>query len=102
MKPAADFAGSCVLNLTSRFVLERLPYLLVALAAAVLLLKAFDRLTAPPAAPPPSPPIETAIDPFGEQAQTIPDRIRREHAAFAPDLRPREIARAAEAGPVVR
>src|SRR5690242_1509902 len=102
MKPAADFAGSCLLNLTSRFVLERLPYLLVALAAAVLLPRAFDRLTAPLPAAPPSPSIEMTIDPFGQQAQTIPNRISRDHAAFAPNLLSREIARAAEAAPVVR
>ncbi len=102
MKPVHDFAGSVVLRLTSRFVLEQLPYLLLALAAVVVLPRVFNTMTAaaPDAASPPRQ-IEATVGLF-DQGQMKADRFSRDHAAFAPNRLSREIAKAAEGGPEVR
>jgi hypothetical protein len=88
-----------VLKLTSRFVLQVLPYLLMALAAVVLLPGVADSLigAALPSAPS-SPPhkIEMTIEPSGYGETTL-DLIHQDHEAFAPNRFSREIARAAEA-----
>jgi hypothetical protein len=83
-----------VLKLTSRFVLQVLPYLLMAVAAFVLLPGVADSLIAAASSPPPA--IETVIDPFGD-GETTRDLIRQGHEAFAPNRFFREIARAIEA-----
>lgn len=86
-----------MLNLTSRFVLQVLPYLLMALAAVVLLPAFADLLAAAIPAPAPSPcEIRTMIEPCGRERKTI-DLIRRDHETFAPNPLLREIARPAEA-----
>ena len=98
MKPLDDFGGSSMLKLTSRFVLQVLPYLLMALAAAVLLPGVADSLIAaalPDATCSPRE-IETMIEPFGHGETTL-DLIRQDHEAFAPNRVLREIAKAAEA-----
>jgi hypothetical protein len=90
-----------VLKLTSRFVLQVLPYLLMALAAVVLLPGVADSLigAALPAAA--SSPlreideIEMMIEPFGRGETTL-DLIHQDHEAFAPNRFLREIAKAAE------
>ncbi len=79
--------GSSVLTLTSRFVLQVLPYLLMALAAFVLLPGVADSLigaTFPASAS--SPPRE----------KTKLDLIHQDHKAFAPNPLLREIAKAAK------
>jgi hypothetical protein len=72
-----------VLKLTSRFVLQVLPYLLMALAAVVLLPNAADSLIAAaltPAASSQS--IEARLEPFSH-GETAFDLIRQDHEAFA-------------------
>jgi hypothetical protein len=76
-----------VLKLTSRFVLQVLPYLLMALAAVVLLPVVADSLTGaavPPAASLPLPEMEMTIEPVGYGKTTF-DLIHQDHAAFAPN-----------------
>jgi|SRR6185437_4189421 len=84
-KPLNDF-GASMLKLTSRFVLQVLPYLLIALAAAVLLPGVALSLTGTaPRAAASSPPheIEMMIEPFGHGETTL-DLIHQDHEAFAP------------------
>ena len=88
-----------MLKLTSRFVLQVLPYLLMALAAVVLLPGVADSLIAaalPAAASSPPREIEMMIEPFGHGETTL-DLIRQDHEAFAPNRFLREIAKAVEA-----
>jgi hypothetical protein len=87
-----------MLKLTSRFVLQVLPYLLMALAAVVLLPGVADSLIAAalPDATSPHHEIETMIEPFGH-GETTHDLVRQDHAAFAPNRFFREIVKAAEA-----
>jgi hypothetical protein len=101
--PFADEAaqslwGSSVLKLTSRFVLQVLPYLFVALAAVVLLAGIADSLIAAalPDATSPPPENEMMFEPFGHGETTL-DLIRKDHEAFAPNRLFGEIAKAAEA-----
>ncbi|MGC1683380.1 MAG: hypothetical protein WA760_18830, partial [Pseudolabrys sp.] len=87
------------LKLTSRFVLQVLPYLLMALAAVVLLPGVADSLIGaalPAAASSPSREIEMMIEPFGHGEMTL-DVIRLGHEAFAPNRLFGEIAKAVEA-----
>lgn len=93
MKPV-NHLGSPVLELTSRFVLQVLPYLLMAVAAVFLLPRVAGTLIAAARSSPRQ--IETMIEPFG-RGETTRDLIR--HEAFAPNRLPREIAKAAEADP---
>jgi hypothetical protein len=97
MKPLNDL-GSSVLKLTSRFVLQGLPYLLLALAAIVLLPGVADSLIAAaiPVASSPPREIATMIEPF-DRGETMLDLIRQDHEAFAPNRFLREIAKTAEA-----
>ena len=90
------FWGSSVLKLTSRFVLQVLPYLLMALAAVVLLPGVADSLIGPAAASSPPREIEMMIEPFGHRETTL-DLIRQDHEAFAPNRFLSEIAKAVEA-----
>ena len=88
-----------MLKLTSRFVLQMLPYLLMALAAVVLLPGVADSLIGaalPAAASSPPYEIEMMIEPFGHGETTL-DLIHQDHEAFAPNRLLREIAKAAEA-----
>jgi hypothetical protein len=88
-----------VLKLTSRFVLQVLPYLLMALAAVVLLPGVAGSLMGaalPAAALSPPRGVEKMIEPFGHGETTL-DLIHQDHAAFAPNRFLREIAKAAEA-----
>jgi len=90
--------GSSVLKLTSRFVLQVLPYVLMALAAVVLLPGAAGSLIGAPlpaAASSPHREIETMIEPFGHGETTL-DLIHQDHEAFSPNRFLREIAKAAE------
>jgi hypothetical protein len=88
-----------MLKLTSKFVLQVLPYLLMALAAVVLLPGVTDSLIAAALTRVSSPPhetgMETMIEPFGRD-QTALDLIRQDHEVFAPKLSLHKIARAAE------
>ena len=87
-----------MLKLTSRFVLQVLPYLLMALAAAVLLPGVADsllRAALPAAGLSPPHEIEMMSEPFGHGETTL-DLIHQDHEAFAPDRFLREIAKAAE------
>lgn len=86
MKPVNDW-GSSMLELTSRFVLQVLPYLLVAMAAVVLLPRAADTLTAAALPDARSSPraIEPMIGPLGQGEMSL-DLIR--HQAFAPNRLP--------------
>lgn len=88
--------GPSMLKLTSRFVLQVLPYLLMALAAVVLLPGVADSLIAAafPDATSSSRQIETMIEPF-DDGETTPDLIRQDHEAFASNRFLREIAKAA-------
>jgi len=73
-----------MLKLTSRFVLQVLPYLLMALAAVVLLPGVADSLIAaalPTAASSTSPEIKTGTEPFA-RGETALDLIRQDHEAF--------------------
>jgi hypothetical protein len=84
-----------VLKLTSRFVLQVLPYLFMALAAVVLLPGVAELLIGaalPSAASFPSRGIETMIQPF-DHGQTARDLIRQGHEAFAPNEFLREVAK---------
>ena len=83
-----------MLKLTSRFVLQVLPYLFVALAAVVLLAGIADSLIAAASSSPRE--IEMMIEPFGHGEMTL-DLIRKDHEAFAPNRLFGEIAKAAEA-----
>jgi hypothetical protein len=97
IKPLSDFGSFSMLTLTSRFVLQVLPYLLMALAAVVLLPGIADSLIAaaiPDAASSPRG-IETMVDPFA-RGETAVDFIRQDHEAFAPNGLLREIATATE------
>jgi hypothetical protein len=97
LKSLNDFEAS-MLKLTSRFVLQVLPYLFIALAAVVLLPGVADSLIAAALRDAPSPPheIETMFEPFGNGETTL-DLIRRDHEAFAPSSGLlREIAKAAD------
>jgi len=90
-----------VLKLTSRFVLQGLPYLLMALAAVVLLPGVADSLIAAAIPATSSAPRETTmIEPF--DSETTLDLIRQGHEAFASNGFLREIAKAAEADLEVR
>ncbi|MGB8392204.1 MAG: hypothetical protein WCE27_00995 [Pseudolabrys sp.] len=82
-----------MLKLTSRFVLQVLPYLFVALAAVVLLPGIADSLIAAASSSPRE--IEMMIEPFGHGEMTL-DLIRKDHEAFAPNRLFGEIAKAAE------
>jgi len=86
-----------MLKLTSRFVLQVLPYLLIALAAVILLPVVTDSLIAAALRDATSPPheIESMFEPFGH-GQTTLDLIRQDHEAFAQNGLLREIARAAD------
>ena len=88
-----------MLKLTSRFVLQILPYLLMALAAVVLLPGVADSLIAAALPAPASSPqqTETTIEPFGRGETTL-DLIRHDHEAFAPSQLFSEIAKAADTG----
>jgi hypothetical protein len=84
-----------MLKLTSRFVLQVLPYLLMALAAVVLLPGVAELLIGaalPSAASFPSRRVETMIEPFGH-GQTTGDLIRQAHETFAPNEFLREVAK---------
>ena len=83
-----------MLKLTSRFVLQVLPYLFVALAAVVLLAGIADSLIAAASSSPRE--IEMMIEPFGHGEMTL-DLIRKDHEAFAPKRLFGEIAKAVEA-----
>ena len=98
MKPINDLGSASVLTLTSRFVLQVLPYLLMALAALVLLPGAAESLTATTfrTYSSSSSQVGTMIEPIGRR-ETALDLIRQDHAAFAPDLLVRHIAKASEA-----
>ena len=87
-----------MLKLTSRFVLQVLPYLLMALAAVVLLPGVADLLIGaalPASASSPPREIEMMIEPFGHD-ETKLDLIHQDHEAFAPNRFLREIAKAAK------
>ena len=88
-----------MLKLTSRFVLQVLPYLLMALAAVVLLPGVADSLlgAALPAAVSSHPhEMEMTIEPFG-QGETTLDLIHQDHEVFAPNRFLPETAKAAQA-----
>ena len=88
-----------MLKLTSRFVLQVLPYLLMAVAAVVLLPGVANSLIGaalPAAASSPPREIEMMIEPFGHGETTL-DLIHEDHEAFAPNRFLREIAKAAQA-----
>jgi hypothetical protein len=85
-----------MLKLTSRFVLQVLPYLLMALAAVVLLPGVADSLIGaalPAAASSPPREIEMMIEPFGHDETTL-DLIHEDHGVFVPNRFLREIAKA--------
>jgi len=87
--------GSSVLKLTSRFVLQVLPYLLMALAAVFLLPGVAELLIGaalPSATLFPPRGVETMIEPF-DHGQTTRDLIRQAHEAFAPNRFLREVAK---------
>lgn len=86
-----------MLKLTSRFVLQVLPYLLMALAAVVLLPGVADSLIAAALPALASQQTETTIEPFGRGETTL-DLIRHDHEAFAPSQLFGEIAKAADTG----
>ena len=88
-----------MLKLTSRFVLQVLPYLLMAVAAVVLLPGVADSLIGaalPAAASSPAREIEMMTEPFGHGDTTL-DLIHQDHEAFAPNRFLREFTKAAEA-----
>jgi len=94
---ALNDLGLSMLKLTSRFVLQVLPYLLIALAAVILLPVVTDSLIAATLRDASSPPHETEsmFEPFGH-GQTTLDLIRQDHEAFPQNGLLREIARAAD------
>ena len=76
-----------MLKLTSRFVLQVLPYLLIVLAAVVLLPGVADSLTRaalPATASSPPHEKEMMTEPFGHGETTL-DLIHQDHEAFAPN-----------------
>jgi hypothetical protein len=83
-----------VLKLTSRFVLQVLPYLFIALAAVVLLPGIAESLFEGASSPPHE--IELMTEPFGHGETTL-DLIHEGHQAFAPNRFLREFTKAAEA-----
>jgi len=85
-----------MLKLTSRFVLQVLPYLLMAMAALVLLPGVADSLiaTALRNVSFPSQPIKT-MSPFAHGETTL-DLIRQDHEVFSTDGFLREIAKASD------
>ena len=83
-----------MLRLTSRFVLQVLPYLFMALAAVVLLPGIAESLIAGVSSPPRE--IEMTTEPFGHGETTL-DLIHEDHEAFAPSRFLREFTKAAEA-----
>ena len=86
-----------MLKLTSRFVLQVLPYLLMALAAFVLLPGVADSLIGvalPAAASSPSREM-MMIEPVGHGETTL-DLIRQDHEAVAPNGLLGEIAKASD------
>ena len=88
-----------MLKLTSRLVLQVLPYLLMALAAVVLLPGVADSLIGaalPAAASSPPRGVETMIEPFG-RGETTRDLVRQGHEAFAPNRFLRDMAKNVEA-----
>jgi hypothetical protein len=93
VEPLNDFGSLSVLKLTSRFVLQVLPYLLMALAAIALLPGIADSLIA--AALPDATSSPRGIEPFGH-GETTRDLIRQDHEAFAANGLLREIAKATE------
>jgi hypothetical protein len=84
-----------MLKLTSRFVLQVLPYLLVALAAVVLLPEVSDSLVASAfrGTAFPAHDIGSMFDPFS-QGETTLDLIRQDHEAVAPNALLGEIVKA--------
>jgi hypothetical protein len=97
-KPRNDL-GSSVLKLTSRFVLQVLPYLLMALAAVVVLPEVADsliRASLPAAGSSPAREMEMIFEPL-DRGETTLDLIHQDHEAFAPNRSFREIAKAVEA-----
>ena len=84
-----------MLKLTSRFVLQVLPYLLVALAAVVLLPEVSDSLVASALRGTAfqAHDIGTMFEPFG-QGETTLDLIRQDHEAVAPNALLGEIVKA--------
>ena len=97
-KPLNDL-GSSVLKLTSRFVLQVLPYLLMALAAVVVLPGVADslmRASLPAAGSSPPREMEMIFEPLDQGEKTL-DLIYQDHEAFAPNRFFREIAKAVEA-----
>src|SRR5262245_23107613 len=90
---------SSVLKLTSRFVLQVLPYLLVALAAVVVLPQVTESLitaSLPTAGSSPPREMEMIFEP-PDRGETTLDLIHQDHEAFAPNRFFREIAKAVEA-----
>ena len=83
-----------MLKLTSRFVLQVLPYLFMALAAVVLLPGIAESLIAGASSPPREK--EMMTEPFGLGETTL-DPIHEDHEAFAPNRFLREFTKAAEA-----
>jgi len=88
-----------VLKLTSRFVLQVLPYLLVALSAVVVLPGVADSLirAALPAISSSPADATMIVEPFGHGETTL-DLIDQDHEAFAASRFLREVLRAADAG----
>ena len=86
-----------MLKLTSRFVLQVLPYVLMAVSAIVLLPGVADSLVAAALPNPTSPPrhFEMTTEPFG-QGQTTLDLIRQDHEAFTTSHLLREVAKVTE------
>jgi hypothetical protein len=84
-----------MLKLTSRFVLQVLPYLLMALAAVVLLPEVSDSLVASAfrGTAFPAHDIGSMFDPFS-QGETTLDLIRQDHEAVAPNALLGEIVKA--------
>ena len=87
-----------MLKLTSRFVLQVLPYLLMAVAAVSCCRGLANSLIGAALPPVQSPPreIEMMIEPFGHDDTTL-DLIHPDHEAFGPNRFLREIAKATEA-----
>ena len=83
-----------MLKLTSRFVLQVLPYLLMALAAVVLLPGIADSLIA--AALPDATSSPRRIETMIGHGETTLDLIRQDHEAFARNGLLREVAKATE------
>jgi hypothetical protein len=99
MPEAAQQLRSSVLKLISRFVLQVLPYLLMALAAVVVLPGVADSLirAALPAASSSPSDARMIVEPFGYGETTV-DLIDQDHEAFAASRFLTEIIKAADAG----